>query len=341
MEKILITGAGGYIGTEMVNFFLKKGYHVVALDRFFFGNTLADLNGTKNLQIVKDDIRYLDKSHLKGVSTVIDLASISNDPSSELMPEITTNINLNGALHIATAAKKAGVKKFIFSSSCSIYGAGDGILTEKSRTAPISSYAKCKINAEKGLIKLADKNFCVTFLRNATVYGVSERRMRFDLIINIMTLHAWKNRKIYVMGQGNQWRPLVHISDLIKAFYIVAKEKHIDKINKEAFNVGSNEQNFKVFQIANRFRNFFNDLVIEQTPDDPDPRSYHVNFDKISQVLNYKTDKTIDDGILEVKNALENGIITDSVTTKTVDYYKYLINADKVLSDVKLKNKLF
>ena len=320
MDKILITGAGGYIGTKMTAFFLSQGHFVTAFDRFFFGDTLADLRGNKSLEIIKGDVRQINKTHFKNVSTVIDLASISNDPSSELMPDITTSINLKAALRVAETAKNVGVKKFIFSSSCSIYGAGNGILNEKSKVAPLSTYAKCKIAAEEALLKLADDKFCVTFLRNATVYGVSARRMRFDLIINIMTLHAWKNRKIFVMGQGSQWRPLVHIDDLIKAFHIVMKEQDTRKINKQAFNVGSNDQNFTVFQIANRFRNIFNGLIVELTPDDPDPRSYHVNFDKICETLNFAADKTIEDGILEVKHGLENGIITDNISTRTVDY---------------------
>ena len=327
MKTILITGAGGYIGSKMVEYFLDKKYSVIALDKYFFGDTLKDLKGNKNLKIVKDDIRYFEKTLLKGVDCVIDLASISNDPSSELLPTITQDINKNGAIRIAKVAKEMGVKKFIFSSSCSIYGAGEGILTENSRLAPISTYAKCKIAAEESIIKLADENFCVTFLRNATVYGLSKRRMRFDLIINIMTLNAWKNNKISILGQGNQWRPLIHVNDVIRAFELVLEEQDTQKINKQAFNVGSNEQNYQVYQVADRFKKLFPNVNIEAKQDNPDPRSYHVNFDKIRKTLNFFTTKTIDDGILEIKEALETSSITDDITTRTVEYYKQLISA--------------
>jgi len=326
MKKILITGAGGYIGTQMVEYFLENGYEVIALDKYLFGNTLKDLQGHPNLTIVKDDIRYFDKILLAGVYAVIDLASISNDPSSELLPSITMDINRDGAIRVATLAKEMGVKKFIFSSSCSIYGAGDGILNEESPVAPISVYAKCKIAAEENIIGLADENFSVTFLRNATVYGLSTRRMRFDLIINIMTLNAWKNNKVTIMGQGNQWRPLVHVIDVIRAFELVVKEQDISKINGEAFNVGSNEQNFQVFQVAERFKTLFPEITVEAKQENADPRSYHVNFDKIAKVLNYKTTRTIDDGIMEVRKALADNKVSDGITTRTVEYYKQLMS---------------
>ncbi len=340
MKTIFIAGAGGYIGSKMVGTFLGQGYKVIAFDRYFFGDNLNDL-ASDNLTIVKDDIRFFDKKILKNVDAIIDLASISNDPASELMPSITEEINHLGAVNLAKLGKEMGVKKYVLSSSCSVYGSGEQVLNEESSVAPISVYAKCKLLAEKDIIGLADDNFCVTFLRNGTVYGLSERRMRFDLIINIMALHAWKNRKIFIMGGGKQWRPLVHLDDVINAFKITIDENDAKKINKQIFNVGSNEQNFQVYQVAHKFRDYFQDLKIDVAPDDPDPRNYHVNFDKIGKVLNYKTKKTIDDGIVEIKNALDQGKITDDITTRTVEYYKYLINADQVLSKVKLNNFLF
>lgn len=326
MKTIFITGAGGYIGTKMVEYFLNKNYSIIALDKYLFGDTLGEFRDNPNLTIVKDDIRYFDKSWLRGVDTVIDLASISNDPCSDLLPSLTVDINKEGAVRMARLAKEMGVKRFIFSSSCSIYGAGDGILTETSPQAPISVYAKCKIAAEENIIELADDNFCVTFLRNATVYGLSENRMRFDLIINIMTLNAWKHNKVTILGQGNQWRPLVHVIDVIRAFEAVMVEKDTRKINREAFNVGSNDQNFQVFQVAQRFKEMYPEITVEMKPDNPDQRSYHVNFDKITRVLGYRTTRTIEDGIREIRSALEHGIIQDGVKTRTVEFYKQLLS---------------
>lgn len=341
MAKVLVTGAGGYVGSEMVEYLLGKGHQVVAYDRYFFGDVFEDLLSNPNLSVIKKDIRNMDAGDLEGVDAVIDLASISNDPSSELMPKITTDINHDGAVHVAKTAKAAGVKKLIFSSSCSMYGTGEGILTETSPLSPVSTYAKCKIAAENDIIGLADDSFSVTFMRNATVYGLSKRRMRFDLIINIMTLHAWKNGKVFIMGGGKQWRPLLHIMDMVKAFELVLNEEDTSKINKEAFNVGSSEQNYQVYQVANMVKKFFPGLILETTPDDPDPRTYHVNFDKIKNVLGFTPSKTPQDGIVEIKEALENFQITDDLRTRTVDYYKYLIEADKVLQKIKLGGELF
>lgn len=340
--RILVAGAGGYVGTELVPFLLAAGHKVIALDRFYFGETLSSITNTKSLTIIKDDIRYFKKDVLKNVDVVINLASISNDPASELNPQITHAINHEGAVRLAKLAKEMKVAKYIFASSCSVYGAKNGIVTEESPVYPISEYAKSKRRAEEDLLKLSDKTFHVTIFRISTLYGLSKYRMRFDIIINIMTLHAWKNKKIFIRGQGEQWRPLVHVHDCINAFNLVINEKNDSKISKQIFNLGSNDQNFQVFQVASRFKQYFPELEIESVPDDPDNRSYHVNFDKIATILHFKTQKTIDDGIKEIKDALENGEITDSGTiTHTLRHYQYLIEADKLLSEIKMNDKLF
>lgn len=339
MKNILIAGAGGYIGSRMTELFLEKGYYVTALDRFFFGENLTDLKENEKLKIVKNDIRFLKKEDLKNIDIVINLASISNDPAADLDPKITNSINYKGALKLAKVAKQAKVKKYIFSSSCSVYGAGDDYLKETSELAPISEYARSKIKAEKELLKIADKNFSVTILRLATVFGISKRRMRFDLLINILTLHSWKNKKIFILGGGKQWRPLIHIDDCINAFYKAALSKK--SYNKEIFNIGSNKLNFQVITVANKFRKYFPDLSIEEAPDDPDPRNYKIDFSKAKKVLNFTTKKTIDDGIKEIKDALEKGEITDSLNTNTLRYYQYLMDTNNILSRVKIKNRLF
>jgi len=340
-KKILIAGAGGYIGSKMVGTFLKKGYKVVALDRYFFGDVLSDFTNDKNLKIVKDDIRYCNERLLKGVDIVINLAAISNDPASELDPKITRSINYLGALRLAEISKKMKVSRYILSSSCSVYGVGKGILTEGSKLAPVSEYAKSKINAEKEILTLSGKNFSVTVLRLATVYGLSKRRMRFDLMINLMTLSAWKDKRIFVMGGGKQWRPVMHIDDTIEAFERVAMEVDAAKIRSQIYNIGSNDQNFQVINAANIFRKYFPELKIEIVPEDPDQRSYHVSFDKAVNKLAFKTTRHVEEGILEVKDALARGEVTDDLRTKTFDYYQYLMNADKILSSVKLNSRLF
>lgn len=341
MKKVFFVAGGcGYIGSHLVEFLLGKKHKVIVLDRFFFGNTLKDIPN-KNLTVIKGDVRFVDKKILKNVDVVINLAAISNDPASELDKSITKKINYIGAVSLAKLAKESGVKRYILSSSCSVYGAGSSILDENSPLAPISEYAKSKIRAEEEILKLASKKFVVTIPRLATVYGLSPRRMRFDLIVNIMTLHAWKNKKIFVMGEGMQWRPLIHIDDAVKAFYLLAMEKDINKIQSQIFNIGSNTQNYQVYQVANFFKRYFPGLEIEVAPDGPDKRSYNVNFDKARKVLGYRTQKTIDDAIIKIKKALDNGTVTDDTRTNTLYQYRFLMEADRILSEIKLRGRLF
>ena len=341
VNKILITGAGGYIGSRMVDEYLGLGYNIIALDGFFFGNVLDDLKTNKNLCIVRDDIRFFNEELLKDVDVVIDLASISNDVAADLVPQATKDINYKGAVRVAKLAKKKGVKKYILSSSCSVYGSGDTLLDEESSLSPLSEYSKSKLLAEKETLKLSDRNFSVTCLRNATVYGLSKRRMRFDLMVNLMTLNAWEEKKIFIWGGGKQWRPLVHIDDCINAFLAVVQESDIRKINGQIFNVGSRDQNFQVYQVANKFKKYFPKLVLEKVPGNIERKDYKVDFTKIITVMNFKIRKTVEDGIEELLPALKSGELVYDITTKTAQYYQYLINADRILESVKLNGKIF
>lgn len=339
-KQILITGAGGYLGTEMVNFFLENGYKVKALDRFFFGDTLAKYSGNPNLEIIKNDIRYCEGSIFQGVDIVIDLAGLSNDPSAELDPQLTEDINKNGSIRIANLAKENGVKRYLFASSCSVYGHGTNTkLTEESALSPVSLYAKAKIEVEEELLRITNDKFIVTILRNATCYGLSQR-MRFDLAVNLMTLHAHKNGRIIILGGGKQWRPFVHTHDVARAYKMVL-DAEPQSIQNQIFNVGSNDQNYQIMHLAHIVKNYFPSIDIEYAPDDPDPRDYNVSFDKISNELGFKPVKNVQDGVAEIKQALEDNSISDDITTSTVGYYKYLIDADKLLDKVKHNGKLF
>jgi len=340
-QRIAVTGAGGYIGSRMVERLLAKGVSVVALDRFFFGDVLSDLRSDGKLTIVKDDIRTCAASVFKNVDVVIHLAALSNDPSADLNPSLTESINYNGTLHVAKLAKEQGVKRFIFSSSCSVYGASPDLLTEESPLAPVSAYARSKIVAEKRLLELSSPHFAVTSLRNATVYGVSKRRMRFDLVLNLMTLHALRTNRIFIMGCGQQWRPLVHIDDAIDAFLLVADYPEISAVEGQIFNVGSNNQNFMVSTLAHKFKSVFPEVVLEMVPDDPDRRDYRVCVDKITRVIGFNARRTVDDGIAEVRHGLNSGEISDTPRTITVKYYKYLLEADAILRFVKMGDRLF
>lgn len=341
IKKILITGGAGYIGSVLTRILLEHSYKVKVLDRCFFGlEPIKEYLNNKNFQLIKDDIRYVAKGIFKHINTVIHLAALSNDPACEIDPRATKSINYQGTVRLAKLSREMGVKRFIFSSSCSVYGQGSSLeLTEKSALNPVSLYAQTKVKAEKEILKLANKNFLVAILRNATVYGLS-KRMRFDLAVNIMTLHAFKNKKIYILGGGTQWRPNVHIQDVANAFISVMGAP-AKKIQKQIFNVGSNEQNYQIYQIAQMIKKAIPETIIEKVVSDPDKRNYNVNFDKIHKVLNYRTEKKVTDGILEIKNGLEAGVLSDTPKTRTLDYYKYLLEANQVLKKVSLKGKIF
>ena len=340
-QRIAVTGAGGYIGSRMVERLLAKRVPVLALTVFFSVTCSLTFESDGTLTIVKDDIRTCAASVFQNVDVVIHLAALSNDPSADLNPSLTESINYKGTLHLAKIAKEQGVKRFIFSSSCSVYGASPDLLTEDSPLAPVSAYARSKIMAEKRLLELSSPEFAVTSLRNATVYGVSKRRMRFDLVVNLMTLHALRTNRIFIMGCGQQWRPLVHIDDAIDAFLLVADYPEISAIEGQIFNVGSNNQNFMVSTLAHKFKSVFPEVVLETVPDDPDRRDYRVCVDKITRAIGFKGRRTVDDGIAEVRHGLNSGEISDTQRTVTVKYYKYLLEADAILRLVKMGDRLF
>ncbi len=343
MKKVLITGGAGYIGTVLTERLLEKGYKVSCLDRLYFGEEfIFSFIANKNYNFIKKDITHVTPKDLEGYEAVIDLAGISNDPACDLDVNLTKKINHLGTVNIAKCAKDAGVKRYLFASSCSIYGASDKLpLTELSPQKPISLYAKAKIDSEKDILKLNSDDFTVTFLRLATVFGYSHR-MRFDLIINIMTKYAIDHKKIIVLGGGKQWRPLIHVKDVARAFQNVL-ESPINKINGQAFNVGSTKQNYQVYNVANIVKRTIPEKIdIEVAPDDNDKRNYNVNFDKISHDLGFNTRYDVSYGINEVYDAILSGKIdTKNPKFVTVTYYKYLLDAEKILNNIKINGKIF
>lgn len=336
---ILVAGGAGYIGSVLVRQLLQEGHKVHVLDRFFFGKkSLIDLEHESNLTITKKDIRDVNADDLKGVDCVCDLAALSNDPSGEIDPSLTYDINHKGRINLATQAKKSGVNQYILASSCSVYGAGQNDkLSEESAVNPLTAYAKSNEKAEHDLLDMSDDNFCVTALRNATVFGLSPR-MRFDLIVNIMTLHAYENSRIIVLGGGQQWRPLVHVSDVARAFIHVINAKP-SLVNKEVFNVGLD--NYKVKTVAAIVRETLPFKVdIEIAPDDPDKRNYNVSFDKIKSTLGYQAEKTISDGISEIYDALKYGELEKTPETVTVKWYQHILEAKNLVDSIYLNNRL-
>jgi nucleoside-diphosphate-sugar epimerase len=335
----MVTGAGGYIGTQLVRDLVKAGHEVTAVDRFFFGfEPISDLVKNKNFKVLQKDIRDLTAAELSNHDAVCDLACLSNDPAGEIDPELTYQINRDGRIHVAEMAKKAGVKKYILSSSCSVYGQGeDPELTEKSSTNPISVYAKSTLQAEEHNLGLSDDNFSVTALRNATVFGLSTR-MRFDLVVNLMTLTAFQKGRIIVMGGGLQWRPLVHLSDVSSAFQKVIESDN-SKVNGEVFNIGLS--NFQIKNLAYLVREELPfPIEIDTAPDDPDKRDYNVVFEKAEKVLGFKAKTSVTDGIKEIYLALKAGKVDTGIKTVTVQWYRNIIEAKKLLDEIVLDGRV-
>jgi nucleoside-diphosphate-sugar epimerase len=336
---VLITGVGGYIGSALADILLARGLRVTGLDRFFFGQDLiADLAAHPNFSAVKKDIRDVDQSDFHGVDAVCDLAALSNDPSGEIDPELTHDINHRGRLRVARTAKAAGVRRYILASSCSVYGAGrQSNLDERSEPNPISTYAKANLAAECSVLPLASSEFAVTILRQATVFGLS-RRMRFDLAINLMTLNAVEKAKIFVLGGGRQWRPIVHVRDTARAFAEVL-QADAGAIDGEIFNVGA--QNTQILSLAYIVReNIPFPIELQVVPDDPDKRDYNVSFSKLRDRIGFRPEITPDQGVREIYEALKLGRISADPTTYTVAWYKKIMEAQRLVDSVALNGRL-
>jgi nucleoside-diphosphate-sugar epimerase len=339
---ILAAGGSGYIGSVLVPRLLDQGHRVTVLDRLYFGDTLAAPRARfgERLRIVRDDIRTFDTALLDSVDAVVDLAGISNDPSCDLEPEVTRSVNVGGTKRLALAARKRGVARYVFSSSCSVYGHGEGLgLVETSPRQPVSLYGRTKAEAEEFLFDLGGSSMDVTCLRLATVFGLSPR-MRFDLAVNVMTKNAYVQRRITVDGGGRQWRPFVHVRDAARAFEIALTGDRT-KLAGDVFNVGTDTNNIQVLNLAFRVRDAIPGTEIVHAPTDPDLRDYNVSFEKVRRVLDFRTEHTIDDGIREVLGALREGVVDpDERRWYTLKQYVFLRDAERAHRDLALDGKL-
>lgn len=338
VRHVLVTGGAGYIGSVLTELLLDHDYRVTVLDRMFFGPTLRHLEDRPALRIVRADIRSCDPALFDGVDAVCDLAALSNDPAGELDPEKTHEINHRGRARVARLAKEHGVQRYVLASSCSVYGFQEGVLDETSGPQPLTTYAQANLQAEASNLPLASPDFCVTALRQATVYGLS-KRMRFDLAINGMTLGLFQHGRIPVLRDGTQWRPMVHVRDTSRAFLAVL-EAQPSRVNGQILNVGANEQNYQILELARRVAAGLGKAFEFDWYGSPDKRSYRVSFDKIRRSLEFTVQHTPEDAAREIGQALATGQTSADTRTRTVDWYKALQEWHAVLQGVVLDDRI-
>ena len=332
IKNILVTGASGYIGSVLTPVLLKKGYKVIAIDRFFFGDNLQN---HRNLKKINQDTRLLKSFYFRKVDAVIDLAALSNDPSGEYFKKETININFKARLNCAILAKQNKVKKYILPSSCSIYGFNNSIVNETSKVNPLTTYAKANYLAEKNILMLANQKFCVTVLRQATIFGYSPR-MRFDLAINGMTEGAYVTKKLPIMRNGRQFRPMLHVKDTVRAMVFML-EGDVKKINKEIYNVGSKKCTVSIREMANIVKRNIKCAKLKWYGD-PDHRSYNVSFDKIEK-LGFKAKYDLNYGVKEILSKLKNNYKKKDITI-TLDWYKQLEKFAPYIINTQINKKI-
>lgn len=284
--RVMVTGADGYIGSICTPYLAGKGLDVVGLDAGFYRAGWLYPMGGPRPEVITKDLRELTPTDFEGFDAVVHMAELSNDPIGQQDPALTFQINHGGSLIVAKSAKEAGVKRFVYMSSCSVYGfnpVDSDYLNESSPTNPLTAYAECKLLVERDVAGMADADFAPCFLRNATAYGASPRQ-RFDIVLNDFAGLAWTTKSIKLNSDGSAWRPLVHILDISQAIYHALMAPMKD-ISSQIFNVGSSGQNYRAIDIARAVEQEFPECQLDVGAKSVDNRSYKVNFDKIGKLL--------------------------------------------------------
>jgi len=306
--NVFVTGTDGYIGSVLVPLLVKAGHVVTGLDTGYYKDGWLYSRPKYSFEsprtIVKD-LRMIELGDLQGIDAIVHMAELSNDPLGENRPAITNEINHLGSLRLAEMAKQAGIERFVYTSSCSVYGVSDAeFVDERSPTNPQTAYARCKVLVERDVGKLVDDNFSPVFLRNATAYGASPR-MRFDIVLNNLMGLAWATKKIAMTSDGSPWRPLVHVQDICTAI-LCALEAPAHSIAGEIFNVGSTDENYTIREVAEIVASVVPGCEVSFGASGDDNRSYRVNFDKIKNSLSgFTCSWSLRDGAEELQSVFE------------------------------------
>lgn len=336
--KVLVTGAEGYIGSVLVPFLVEKGHDVTGLDTDFYTERSLYDSGTQSWRTVRKDIRRVTTGDLRGFDAMVHLAELSNDPLGQLNPKITYQINHEGSVRLAGLCKEVGVRQFVYTSSCSVYGigTGDDVKTEGSPLNPQTAYAECKVRVENDVSKLADDHFSPTFLRNATAYGPAPR-MRFDIVLNNLCGWAWTAKQIRMTSDGTPWRPLVHVLDVCEAISCVLGVPA--KVHNQVLNVGDTKENYRVREIAQIVARVFPGCEVSLGAGDKDNRSYRVSFDRIRQVLpEFRCRRTAADGAAELRALFDKIGLTREIfefrTFTRLKQLQHLISTQRLDKDL-------
>lgn len=332
--RVLVTGSNGYIGSVIMPLLVSAGHEVRGIDSDLYF-ACAYTTSTFEFPCTRKDIRDIELSDLNGFDAVIHLAALSNDPLGDLNPQLTLEINHLASVRLARFAKMAGVKRFIFSSSCSTYGAsGNEMLSENASFNPVTSYGATKVMVERDVSALADESFTPSFLRNATAYGISPM-MRFDLVLNNLVAWAYSSGAVYLKSDGSPWRPVVHVEDIARAF-ITILEAPVETVHNQAFNIGSNDENYQILDLARIVEKTVPGCRIEFAKDaGPDKRCYRVDFGKFRTLFpGFRPKWTVETGARQLYESYqETGIRLEEFEGprfKRIDHIKWLLASGRL-----------
>jgi nucleoside-diphosphate-sugar epimerase len=319
-RTVVLTGGAGYVGSVLARYLVSQGMSVRVIDRCFFGNPFI---GEPEVAVLEKDVRQISESDLMGVSDVIDLAAISNDPAGDLDERLTFEINFEARRRLQKLCASSGVERYLLASSCSVYGFNDDVVNEESPLNPLTNYARANALAEESAMALRDSGTVFSAVRQATVYGPSSR-MRYDLVVNAMALNVIQGKPLRVLREGTQWRPLVHVSDTSRAMLTILNAP-ADLVNGQIFNVGSDDQNFTILELATLISTTLGRELNLEWYGAPEYRSYRASFEKIRHTLDFLPQITLEMAVMQIERGLKDGSLEPRPESYTLPWYSKLL----------------